>query len=368
MKRFWIITLLVSTLFIAACSKQEDQKNEKMVPVKVFTTKLDNIGNFVKATGTITAGEDVILYSKTSEKIEKLFVKPGDRVSQGQTLAVQYNEILKQSVQAAETNVKTAEAQLKLADQEFNRMKNLFDQKAISIQQFDQVKTQTESARLTLEAANVQLKLANEQYENSFITSPIAGVVASVLVEKNQMVAVGSPVAQVVNSGPMKAKVKIPSTEITGIVKNQSVRIQFPTIPNKLYEGVVSQIDYAVDQYSKNLTVEVVLKNGDGNIKSGIFAEFMIETVTKKNVLIIPENAMLSRTEITIDKETGLQESVKKYFVFVIKNGVADLIEIKTGINSDGRVEVTSGLKVGDVIVVVGQNIVKTGEKVKIID
>ncbi|MFA7418126.1 MAG: efflux RND transporter periplasmic adaptor subunit [Melioribacteraceae bacterium] len=368
MKRLFLSAVILSILFTTACTQKTEQITEKTVPVKVFTAKLDNIGNYVTATGTITAFEDVVLYAKVSEKIDHLLVKPGDKVTQGQTLAVQYNEILKQSVEAAETGVRSAGTQFKLAEQEFARMKNLYVQNAISIQQYDQVKTQTESSKLALEGANVQLKLAKEQYENSFIKAPFAGTVAAVQVEKNQMIAAGVPVAQVISPGSMKAKVKIPSTEIAGIVKGQAVRIQLPTVPNKTYDGVVSEIDYAVDQFSKNLQVEIAVKNTDSNVKSGLFAEFLIETSTRKNSLIIPENAILSRTEITIDKETGLQESVKKHFVFVVKNGKAELIEIQTGIGSGGRVEVTYGLNVGDVIVVVGQNIVKSGEKVKIID
>ncbi|MBK8943971.1 MAG: efflux RND transporter periplasmic adaptor subunit [Ignavibacteriae bacterium] len=368
MKKLFLVSTIFILFIFTSCQEETKQKNEKIVPVKVFNVKLDNIENFVKATGTITAGEDVIVYSKVSEKIINIYVKPGDRISQGQNIAVQYNALFKQSVDAAETSVKSAQAQLNLALQEFNRIKNLYEQKAISSQQFDQIKTQYESAELGLQAAKVQLQQAKEQFDNSFIKAPFSGVVASLYIEKNQMLPAGLPVAQIINSNSMKAKVKIPSSEISGIFKGQSVSIELPSIPNKIYEGTVVQIDHAVDQISKNLQVEVSLNKIHPEIKSGMFGEFLIKTSIKENRIIIPENSIQSRTEVKIDRETGTQKSIKKYFVFVIKNGKADLVEVKTGINNDGRTEIISGLNVGDTIVVVGHNIVKTGDKVKIID
>ncbi len=368
MKKLLLISSVFLIFFITSCNNETDETNEKIVPVKVFKVKLDKIENFLKATGSIKAEEDVIVYSKVSERIVNIFVKPGNRITRGQTIAIQYNALFKQNVDAAETAVKSAQTQFNLAQQDFNRIKKLFDQKAISNQQFDQTKTQYESAELGLQAANVQLQQAKEQYENSFIKAPFTGTIASVYVEQNQMVAAGLPVAQIINSSSMKAKVKIPSTEIIGVFKGQSVNIEFPSIPNKIYEGTVTEIDHAVDPISKNLQVEVEIKKPDKLLKSGMFGEFLIETAVKDSSIIIPENSIQSRTEVKINRETGIQNSIKKYFVFTVKKRKANLVEVKPGIRSDGRIEIVSGLNVGDTIIVVGQNIVKTGDKVKIID
>jgi membrane fusion protein (multidrug efflux system) len=368
MKKLIMISSVLVILIFASCQETNDEQTEKVVPVKVFVTKLDSIENFLKTTGTVMAGEDVVVYSKVSEKVVDLLVKPGDKVTEGKTLAVQHNKLFKQAVDAAETAVKSAQAQFNLSKQEYTRMQNLYDQKAISQQQFDQITTQYESTELALEGAKVQLDQANEQYNNSFILSPFSGTVASIHVEKNQMLPAGMPVVQIINSNSMKAKVKIPSTEIIGIFKGQTVNINFPSIPNKTYEGIVTEIDRAVDPISKNLQVEITLKRSDNFVKSGMFGEFQIRKSFKENSIVVPENALQSRTEVNIDRTSGIQKSIKKYFLFTIKDEHADLIEVKTGISSDGRIEITSGINVGDTIVVVGQNIVKKGDKVKIID
>ena len=76
----------------------------------------------------------------------------------------------------------------------------------------------------------------------------------------------------------------------------------------------------------------------------------------------------MSQTEVTIDRSTGLQKPIRKYFVFLVKDGKAEIKEIFIGIKNNSQVEVKSGLNPSDTVIVVGQNIVQAGQKVKIID
>jgi len=99
-----------------------------------------------------------------------------------------------------------------------------------------------------------------------------------------------------------------------------------------------------------------------------MFGEFFIEVENHPNTIVVPEFSLLTQTEVKIDRETGLQTPVKKYFLFVISNGKAKLKEVKTGILNDGQIEITDGLNVGDTVIVVGQNIVKEDQKVKVIE
>ena len=99
-----------------------------------------------------------------------------------------------------------------------------------------------------------------------------------------------------------------------------------------------------------------------------MFGEFFIESQNHSNSLVIPEAALLPQTEVKINRETGLQNPVKKYFLFVVENGSAKLKEVKTGIFNNGQVEINKGLNAGDSIIIVGQNIVKEGQSVKVIE
>lgn len=367
MKRI-ILLITLALIILSGCEEQAEEAVEKTVPVKIHKVHKDSIAYYLSVTGTIMADEDVVLYSKVNERVDDIFVKPGNRVENNQKLVVQYNELIKQSVNSAQTALTNAEVQLEQVKQDYERIKLLFDQNAVSPQQYDQSGTQYKTAKLALEQAEVQLKQAKEQLENSIIKSPFNGIVAAVYVENNQMLAAGQPVIQVIKPDVMKAKLKISGADIAKVFEGQKVKAIFPSLPAEEFEGLITNVNRAVDPISKTLQVEVIIKNNDSLLKSGLFGEFYIQTDSRNNSIIIPENALQSRTEVNVDKSTGIQNSVKKYFLFLVENNRAELKEVKTGISDNGRIEITSGLNTGDTIIVVGQNIVKSGQIVKVID
>jgi RND family efflux transporter MFP subunit len=366
-KRIFIV-LSIMMIALAGCSQKEEENTEKKVPVKIFQVKSESISKYIRATGTVTGEEDVVLYSKVAERIEKVKVKPGQSVAKDQVLAEQKNDILKQGLEIASASLKTAEAQSKLASIEFERLSQLHSEKAISPQQFDQSKTAKETADNAFEQAKSMYEQAKEQYENSFVKAPFSGIVAAVYVEKNQTINIGQQVVQIISPAKMKSKIYLTGEDIQEVKIGQKVVIKFPTIPTQEFEGKVEKINAAIDQASKSLEVEIALLSKDSRIKSGIFGEFFIETKKNVNSIVIPEVALIPQTEIKIDRETGLQNTFKKYYVFVLENNKAKMKEVKTGIVNNGQIEITEGINNGESVIIIGQNIVKEGQTVNVIE
>ena len=125
-KIFFLVPLMI--LIFTGCSKKEDENAEKSVPVKIYTVKAESISKFIRATGAVSADNDVIVVSKVSERIVKINVKPGQHVAKDQILAVQKNDIQKHGLEMANSALKTAEAHAKLASQDFERMRKLYDE------------------------------------------------------------------------------------------------------------------------------------------------------------------------------------------------------------------------------------------------
>ena len=365
-KIFLIISFIL--LIVAGCSQQQNDEVENAVPVKVYVAKVEPISKYIRVTGSITADEDVIVYSKVSERIEKINVRPGQKVSKDEILAVQKHDILKQGMEMANSALKSAEAQARLTSQDFERMKSLFLEKAVSQQQFDQSKTANETAEHSLDQARSAYEQAKESYENSFVKAPFAGIVASIYAEENQMLNIGQPVVQVLAPSKMKSKLHLTGEDVHNVKVGQKVIVEFPSIHVKEFRGKVGKINSALDPLSKSLEVEIELNSSDNLLKSGMFGEFLIEIESKENSLVVPETSLIPQTEIKINKETGLQNSIKKYFVFVVENKLAKLKEVRTGILNDGQVEIIKGLHSGEPVVIVGQNIVREGQTVNIVD
>lgn len=369
MKSIIKVFLLIFTVIIAGCGSGEEKQAEQSVPVQIYKPAPSAIANTVTLTGGVTAENDAVIYSKVTEKIDRINVNPGDRVSAGQTLAVQANAGLRSGVEAAQAALKSAEAQANLAAQEFARSERLFDQKAISPQQYDQAVSQNASAQAALEQAKAALAQAQERYQDSYIKAPFAGTVGAVYVTENQMVQMGEQVIQMVGSNSqMKAKLQASSMDYGRIKKGQNVRITFPTIPGEAFSGFVYEIDKTINPATNSLGVEIRFRDNDPRIASGIFGEFQIETEKIEKTLVIPEDAVLTQTQVKLNQQRGTQEAVKKYFAFVVENGRAKLKEINVGVVSDGSLEVVKGIDFNDSVVVVGQNIVKDGQLVNIVD
>ncbi|MBN1639287.1 MAG: efflux RND transporter periplasmic adaptor subunit [Ignavibacteriales bacterium] len=360
--------LTIFLLVLLSCGSETEKQEEVVVPVKVYNVQPESLIQYLKLTGTITAGKDQILYSKMYERIEKLYVKAGDRVSTNQTIARQYNASLSQGVEVAKANLNNAETQYELAKQNFQRMERLFEQRAISTQQFDQASAQFKAAGTGLEVARAQYHQSLENYQNSIIKSPFSGVVAAVFIEQNQTVSTGQKIAQIIDPSTMKSKIKVASRDISLIKIGKEVEVSIPSIPNKKYNGNIKTIDQAVDPVSKTLEIEVVITDADDNIKSGMYAEYMIPINSVERAKVVPETALLSQTEVQINRETGTQETLKRYFLFVVENGKAKMKEVQVGLISNNRVEITEGLNFNDKVIVVGNNIVQDNQKVNIID
>jgi RND family efflux transporter MFP subunit len=368
MRKFLLVISLPLLLIFSGCGQDNEIQEETAVPVRIYAAKPETLTRYIKLTGTITAGKDQVLFSKVPERISRLHVKAGDRVNTNQRIAEQYNAILTQGFDAARANLNNAEAQLQLAEQDYERMERLYNQRAISKQQFQQIETQRKAAQSGLDAARAQLEQAQEQVAGSIISAPFSGVVAAVYVEENQMLQAGQPVAQVIDPSTMKSRVRVAGRDISLVKMGQDVVVQIPSIPDRTYKGRITSLNQAVDPVSKTLEAEVLITDADNMIKSGMYGEFMIAASSVSNTIVVPENALLSQTEVIINRETGQQEPVRRYFLFVAEDMRAVLREVTIGLASESRVQITKGINTNDSVIVVGNNIVQEGQPVNIID
>ncbi len=113
-KRILIIISILAFAFFG-CSEKADKNDEKIVPVKIYKVNSSTISKYIRVTGTVTAEEDVIVYSKVAERIMKINVKPGQHVAKDQIITEQKNDILKQGLEIANSVLKTAAGTIKIS-------------------------------------------------------------------------------------------------------------------------------------------------------------------------------------------------------------------------------------------------------------
>lgn len=367
MRKSWFI-LFLALILVASCQKEEVQKEEHVMPVNVLVLKPDSIRSVVEITGNLEAVNDALLISKISEELKQIVKPVGSVVKAGDVIVRLDDSILLQAKKQAEAALSSARARYRNVQQDFERYQRLFQQKAISEQQWQKMKMTMQQVEASLEQARAAVAQASDQFENSLIKAPFDGVVGSVFFDVGQLVPMGQPVAKIINPRLMKAKLYAPDKYFKKIKYDQNVVALFPVLKGHQFKGKITKIDPAIDPMSRTFVVEALFNNADHLLTSGLYGLFKIELEVHKNVIVIPDNAVISQTTVQVDPESGRPSAKRKYFVFVINGGRATLKQVTRGLSHGDFLEITRGLNFGDSLVVVGQRLLKEGQKVKVVE
>jgi membrane fusion protein, multidrug efflux system len=324
----------------AELEKGSPLKIEKSKLVAVSTLSTTNFQHFIDATGRVEAENNQFITAQAGGAITKLFVKEGDFVNKGQTIATIDNSILRNSMQEVMIQLETAKTI-------YERQKALWDQKIGTEIQLIQAKTSVES----LEKRIATLK---SQDALNVVVSPISGYVDEVRLKAGEMAAPGIGIVRVVNFNNLKVTANIPDTYAGTISKGNIAQINFPDI-SKSTKASLSFVSQTVNQVSRTFTVEAKIPAFDKMLKPNLTATLLINDQNKANAIVIPEN-MIQNTEkgsiVYVAEEEG-------------KNQVARARQVVTGLSYNGQIVINSGLQAGDKIITEGYQDMVDGQIIK---
>jgi len=390
----WKKILIVSgvALFLIILIYMNIKKSsENTIPVQVEKVNRGTVTHVVSGTGKIQPEVNVKISANVAARIIQLKVDEGDWVRRGQILVEldrrRYEAAVTQAkavLSSAKASLRQAEASLKNAKRALDRMQKLFKQGLTSEEQLDQAKTQYEVQRSTSDAAKdrvvqaqAQLQQAEDDLSKTTIRSPIDGVV----IQRNKEVgeiALGSQfqedvILQVADLSRMEVQTEIDENDVVDVMPGDTARISIDAFPDTTFTGTVSEIAHTAivrgrgtQEEVTNFQVKISVLDTIPKLRPGMSATVDIETETHKNVLVVPIQAVTVRDISQIPslkkeaKKDSLKEAGKKLkpenkvreVVFVVKNGVAHIRPVKTGISSDTDIEIVKGVKDGESIVV----------------
>jgi membrane fusion protein (multidrug efflux system) len=291
---------------------------------------------YINVQGKVDADENVSLSSEMPGTISKINVKAGDEVTKGQVLAETDARAIQQSVSNMQTN-------LDLVNQIYEKQKNLWDQKIGTEIQFLQAKTNKESLEK-------QMSTLQEQIRMTKIISPISGTVDAVDIKVGQAIAPGIPAIRVINFSNLKVKADIAESYAGRIKKGDLVKIYFPDNNDSL-ESKINYASRAINNITRTFGVELLLDNKK---------EYHPNMVTKLRI-----NDYTSSAPVVIVPVKIVQTSTNgERFVYVANGTAAEKRVIKTGREYDGKIEVTSGLKQGELLITAGYDNINEGDLV----
>lgn len=340
--------LLASVAFAAGCKPDGDAapakgnpagKGPEAVPVEVVKVARRPIAASYSGTAPLEPRGESQVVAKTSGVALQVLVEEGQAVRAGQVLVrLDPDRARLQAAQSA--------AQLRKLEANYSRSLQLSKEQLISANDLDQLKYDLENARAVNRLANLELSYTN-------VTAPISGVVASRDIKPGNFVQINSPIFRIVDTSRLEATLNVPERELSTLKPGLPVRLQVDALPGQSFTGEVDRVSPAVDTGSGTFRV-VCSFEGGGLLQAGMFSRISIDYDQRKDALVIPRNALL---------EDGGEPAV-----FVVRDGKAQRAAIQLGYDDAGSVEVRSGLRQGDAVVVAGKAALREGSAVQVID
>ena len=358
--------ILIALAVIALCIACYFFFFKKEPPAKIVDTEKVELGaitNSVTATGTIEPVTEVEVGTQVSGKIDKLYVDYNATVKKGQLLAELDRSNLQSTLSAAKTDYSTCVNEFQYYEKVYNRNKALHDKNLISDSEYEEIEYQYVRTKNAVTKSKFEVDKATTNLGYATITSPINGVVISVEVEEGQTVTASmtTPTLFIIaeNLVDMQVVANIDEADIGELKEGQKVEFTVDAYPNDKFSGVVRQVRLQPTTTSNVVTYEVIVdtKNPDLKLKPGLTANISILTLNKDSILTIPNKALRFQMEESLlpphIKAKWLPEETKGTTVWaIVGDSVAEQRLITTGVTNGTRTEVTSGLNLGERLIV----------------
>ncbi|WP_245781826.1 efflux RND transporter periplasmic adaptor subunit [Granulicella pectinivorans] len=355
--------------------------------VPVATVGTATLANDLTLTAEFLPYQDVDVMAKVAGYVKTISVDIGDRVQQGQVLAVlEAPEIqsdvahAKAGVAAAAANIVTAQAAVQraqaaagMAKLSYQRIqdvaskdKGLVPRQEIDVAQSRQMEAaaQLASAESSVQAAREAKAAADQEYVRAqtmmgyaTIRAPFAGVITKRYAGTGSMIQAGiasqtqaMPVVKLAQNSLLRLILPVPVNDVADVKNGQTVDVNVSSLGRRL-QGTVTRSTDSVQTATRTMDTEVDVPNRDGSLVPGMYAEVHLHLAARPNVLSVP-----------IDAVDGLGTSVQQ--AYVVRDGIVHLVTVKTGLQTPNRLEILSGLAEGDRVIVGRHTGLADGERV----
>lgn len=325
---------------LIASEKAAGMKQERP-PVNAVTLALQPtaISDRINLPGSIEAWTTLNLLAKINGTVEEVLVREGQVVKKGDILArIEENDY--------RIAVDRARAAFELARAEFERDRAIYAKGVIPTAEFDANRTRMETAKADLDNAELQLSRCT-------ITAPMHGIVRKIDAKVGLQLAVGDPLAEILEIDRLKAVVGIPESEVAAVRGLKTVDISLQALGNRTVTGTVHFLSSSPETVARLFRLELAIDNPQGEILPGMFIRADVVKKTVTDAVVVPFYSVISRND--------------EQYAFIEKDGIAYRKPVKLGIMEKWLVEVTDGLAVGDRLLVEGHRDVEDRQKVKVV-
>ena len=285
--------------------------------------------------GTLAARDEATVAAQVAGQLEKITVDLGDQVSAGQELALIDTAAYDALVRQAAANLARVQASAANATQNLQRVEGLRQGNIASNSDLDQAVAEAARTAADVKSAEAAQAIARLNLERSRVRAPFDGVIAQRSATAGDYLAIGSPIVRLVKMDPLRLRLDVPERQASAVRSGQLVRLTVEGDTN-VHTGRLTRIAPAIRQADRMLAVEADVPN-PGTLRAGLFARAQIVTHPAEESLSVPTRALISFA--------GIEK------VVLVRDGKAVEQTVTTGRSGPDWVEMVSGLKPGDTVV-----------------
>ena len=339
-----VAVALAAALGLAACGGTDSGKQgpasaravgAREVPVMTAQPTLKDFALEVEALGTVRAKESVDITAKVADRVAAIHFEEGKQVRKGDVL-------VELDSQEARADLAAAEAAERESSSQFKRSRELFQTRALSEAQLDQLEA-------TMLANQARVAAARSRLDDRIIRAPFNGRVGLRNVSLGGLVNPGGVITTLDDLSIVKLDFAVPELFLSSLKPGLSVAAQSSAYPNTTFKGRVDSVDTRVDPTTRAVVVRALIDNRDSRLRPGMFMTLRLVRSEGK-ALMLPETAIVPEDS--------------RHFVFVVADGRAQQREVTIGRRRPGEVEIVKGVTEQDVVVIDGTLNVHNGTPV----
>lgn len=354
-----VLALIVATGWYLMKPKNKESFSAK--DFEMATVTRGSVAYVVTASGKIQPINQVSIGTQVSGIIEEVLVDYNDEVKEGQLLARLDTSVLQENLNDAKARLDLATAKKKISNLNYERLNKLYKEKLISKANLEEAEIDLETAKANVLSSQADYNKAERNYGYATITSPVSGTVISKEVEQGQTVAasLSTPTLFMIAEDLTKMQIEanIAEADIGVIKAGKAVSFTVDAYPNDKFDGLVQQIRLSPKEESNVVMYTVVIEvdNSSRKLLPGMTASVSIEVERAEDVLLLPAMVLQFKPSAALRKTTDEVPNPdmlkNEDVVYQFKNGRLHPIVITKGISDMANIEIKSGLKEGDQVI-----------------
>ena len=299
------------------------------------------------------------IYSRTNGYLRRWYADIGTHVKKGQLLAVIETPEVDQQLQQSKSNLATAQANLKLAEITKNRYTGLLTTHAVSQQDVDNAVGTYTANQAIVEANQANVKQLETLQSFERIYAPFDGIITARNTDIGQLINSGSAggvktdLFHISQPGTLRVYINVPEQYSQAAAPGLTAELTLAEFPGRKFQSKLVRTSNAINYATRTLIAEVDVDNPSGELLSGAYTEVHLKVAGQTSSYLVPVSALIFRSQ-------GLQ-------VAVVTNGTASLTPVTPGHDFGDQIEIVSGLKGDESVIVNPPDSIVSGEKVQIV-